>query len=246
MRRGFTRLVQVPLLVLASSLVLEIPLPAQHAGSARSMSFGHMGGPVHTGHVPTFSGPSRSFTPAVHPPSFQRGQPRPWPGGAPARRIGGNRDRRHRERYPAVYAGYPWLSFGYGVPVGYGLPYGDDLDDNGGPSPMPAQQADEPPVDYEPEPPSPEVAANGAPSFRPLYQGPPSQTAPVHAQPATILIFRDGRPPEKVHSYALTGSTLYALDGDLNREIPLALLNVPATVEINRAAGVDFALPVSR
>jgi hypothetical protein len=68
----------------------------------------------------------------------------------------------------------------------------------------------------------------------------------VHAQPATILIFRDGRPPEKVHSYALTGSTLYALDGDLNREIPLALLNVPATVEINRAAGVDFALPVSR
>jgi hypothetical protein len=68
----------------------------------------------------------------------------------------------------------------------------------------------------------------------------------VHAQPATVLIFKDGRPPEKVHNYALTGSTLYALDGDLRREIPLALLNVPATVETNRAAGVDFSLPVSR
>jgi len=68
----------------------------------------------------------------------------------------------------------------------------------------------------------------------------------VHAQPATILIFKDGRPPEKVHNYALTASTLYALDGDTRQEIPLAVLDVPATVETNRAAGVDFALPVSR
>jgi hypothetical protein len=49
-----------------------------------------------------------------------------------------------------------------------------------------------------------------------------------------------------VHNYALTGSTLYALDGESRQEIPLSLLNVPATVEANRAAGVDFALPVSR
>ncbi len=66
----------------------------------------------------------------------------------------------------------------------------------------------------------------------------------MHAQPATILIFKDGRPPVKVHNYALTGSTLYDLDGELRKEIPLALLNVPATVEANRAAGVDFSLPV--
>jgi hypothetical protein len=59
------------------------------------------------------------------------------------------------------------------------------------------------------------------------------------------LIFKDGRPPQQVHNYALTGSMLYALDGDTRQEIPLSLLNVPATVDANRAAGVDFALPVS-
>ncbi len=56
----------------------------------------------------------------------------------------------------------------------------------------------------------------------------------MHAQPATTLIFKDGRPPAQVHNYALTGSTLYALDGESRQEIPLSLLNVPATVEANR------------
>jgi hypothetical protein len=249
MRRGLTGLVQIPLLVLASGLALQAPLSAQHAGATGSIASGHFGGAVHAGPAPNFSGPSRSFAPAVHSPSLQAVQPRHWPYGVPPHPAGGDRDGRHRERYPAVYAGYPWLSFGYGVPLAYGLPYAGDQDDTGGPSPVPQQQADEPPVDYGTEVPGPQVAANAAPSFRPPYQGPyqgPSQAAPVHAQPTTVLIFKDGRPPEKVHNYALTGSTLYALDGDLNREIPLALLNLPATVETNRAAGVDFALPVSR
>ena len=35
------------------------------------------------------------------------------------------------------------------------------------------------------------------------------------------------------------------IDGDSRQEISLSLLNVPATVEANRKAGVDFALPVS-
>ena len=38
----------------------------------------------------------------------------------------------------------------------------------------------------------------------------------------------------------------YTLDGESRQEIPLSLLDVPATVTANRAAGVDFALPVSR
>jgi hypothetical protein len=169
--------------------------------------------------------------------------------GVPIHPTGGNRNGRNGQRYPVVYAGYPWLAFGYGAPLGYSVPYAGDGDATDGPSPMPQQQADEASIDYGAEPPSPQVAGDGAPSFRQPYQGAyqgPSQAAPVHAQPATVLIFKDGRPPEKVHNYALTGSTLYALDGDLRREIPLALLNVPATVETNRAAGVDFSLPMSR
>ena len=246
MRRGLTVLVQVPLLVLASSLVVGAPLSAQRAGATGSVAAGHFAGAVHAGPAPTFSGASRNIAPSVHSPSAQVGQPRHWPGGVPTHPTGGNRNGRNGQRYPAVYAGYPWLAFGYGAPLGYSMPYAGDGDATDGPSPMP--QADEASIDYGAEPPSPQVAGDGAPSFRPPYQGAyqgPSQAAPVHAQPATVLIFKDGRPPEKVHNYALTGSTLYALDGDLRREIPLALLNVPATVETNRAAGVDFSPPVS-
>jgi hypothetical protein len=68
----------------------------------------------------------------------------------------------------------------------------------------------------------------------------------VHPQPSTTLIFKDGRAPVQVHNYALTDSTLYALDGDSRQEIPLSQLDVLATVEANRKAGIDFALPVSR
>ena len=81
--------------------------------------------------------------------------------------------------------------------------------------------------------------------FAPPYQG-EAVNAPVNPQPATTLIFKDGRPPVEIHNYALTANTLYALDGDSRQEIPLSLLNVEATVEANRAAGVDFALPTSR
>jgi hypothetical protein len=89
------------------------------------------------------------------------------------------------------------------------------------------------------------VADNAPPTFRPAYQG-QGADAPVNPQPATTLIFKDGRPPVQVHNYALTSNTLYALDGDSRQEIPLSLLNVQATVEANHAAGVDFALPTSR
>ena len=253
MRRGLTGFVQVPLLVLATSLVVQIPLLAQRTAATGSVASGHFAGAVHSAPAPTFSGPPRNIAPSVHAPSVQAGQPRHWPGGVPTHPTGGNRDGRYRQRYPAFYAGYPWLAYGYGVPLGYGMPYADDANDSGGPSPIPQQQADEASVDYGPEPSGPQGAPGGGPSFRPPYQGPyqgpfegPPQVAPVHPQPATVLIFNDGRPPQKVHNYALTGSTLYALDGDLRQEIPLALLNVPATVETNRAAGVDFSLPVSR
>jgi hypothetical protein len=249
MRRGLTGFVQVPLLVLTTSLVVQVPLPAQRAGTTGAVASGHFAGAGHSGPAPTFSGPSRNIAPSVHSPSAQTGQPRHWPGGVPTHPTGGNRDGRNRQHYPAVYAGYPWLAYGYGVPLGYSMPYAGDGDDTAGSAPMPQQQADEASVDYGTEPPGPPGAPSGGPSFRPPYQGTyegPPQVAPVHPQPATVLIFKDGRPPQKVHNYALTGSTLYALDGDLRQEIPLALLNVPATVETNRAAGVDFSLPVSR
>jgi hypothetical protein len=143
----------------------------------------------------------------------------------------------YRRHYPYIYGSYAGLiPFGYGLPLPYGLPYGNDQDDTAGPQPGPEQ------ADYGPE--HPQLAANAPPSFRPRYQ-PQGEAVPVNAQPTTTLIFNDGRPPLQVHNYALTASTLYALDGESRMEIPLSLLDVPATVAANGSAGVDFALPVS-
>ena len=155
----------------------------------------------------------------------------------------------YRNHELSIYAGYPWMNtFGYGFPLAYGgLPYDNGQDDTGGAQPGPQQPdyGEQPPADYVSEPPARQMADNAPPAFRPPYQG-QTDNAPVSAQPATTLIFKDGRPPIQVHSYALTANTLYALDGDSHKEIPLSLVDVQATIETNRAGGVDFALPSSR
>ena len=246
MRRRWV--VEVALSLLVPGLAL-----GQHAGRGGSISSSHFGGATHAAPSPSFSGPPRSFAPpsatsfASPAARHQTFQPGHWPSWNPSHHPDNGRGGvGYRARYPYVYAGYPWLNgFGYGLPLAYGMPYEDDQDE----APTAPQQADQPPLDYGPdygpEPPGPQVAAGAPPPFRPAYQG-QVDGPPVHPQPATTLIFKDGRPPAQVHNYALTASTLYALDGESRREIPLSLLNVPATVEVNRTAGVDFALPVSR
>ena len=130
----------------------------------------------------------------------------------------------------------------------FGFHRGDDRDQAGAPQPAPSP-ADQLVADYPQEPLDAQFAESAPPAFRPPYQG-QADVAPVfaqvHPQPPTTLIFKDGRPSAQVHNYALTATTLYALDGESRQEIPLSLLDVPATVAANRAAGVDFALPVSR
>jgi hypothetical protein len=178
-----------------------------------------------------------ALRPGVRYPSspVHEGQHQPGPAHHP--------DDRNHNHY--IYTGYTWLNpLGYGFPVAYGgLPYAGQDDADG--SPQPSGYPDQPAADYVPEPPAPQVANNAPPAFRPPYLG-ESVDAPVRPQPATRLIFKDGRPPLEIHNYALTANTLYALDGDSRQEIPLSLLNIQATMEANRAAGVDFALPTSR
>jgi hypothetical protein len=64
--------------------------------------------------------------------------------------------------------------------------------------------------------------------------------------PEITLIFHDGRPPLKIHSYALTGTSLLAIENGHQTRIPLADLDLSATEERNRANGVDFSVPASR
>ena len=206
----------------------------------------HFNGSVHAGPSPSFSGPARSFAApsAAGYPAFQAGRSRHWPSAPypPDDHRGGVG---YRGNSAYVYAGYPWLgSVGLGIPWANGLPYTDDQGDAGAPQPA-SPEPDQPMVDYGQEPLDTQFAANAPPAFRPPYQS-QVDVAPVHPQPATTLVFKDGRPPAQVHNYALTATTLYALDGESRQEIPLSLLDVPATVAANRAAGVDFALPVSR
>jgi hypothetical protein len=251
--------------VVRFALVFLVPtfgLLAQHTGSSGAMSAAHFGpgatvpahfnAGIHAAPSPSFSGPPRSFAPPsmARYPTLQTGQSRHWPL-APHHPDNGRSGVGYRGRFssPYVYAGYPWLgAVGPGIPWANGMPYSDDQDEASAPQSAPPQ-ADQPMGDYGQEPVDGQFAENAPPAFRPPYQGPVEVApvpAPVHPQPATTLVFKDGRPSTQVHNYALTATTLYALDGESRQEIPLSLLDVPATVAANRAAGVDFALPVSR
>jgi len=235
--------------ILAAGFLIQAEVLAQHGPASASSA--HTGGAVHAGPSPSFSGGSRRFapppeslftSPSGRSSSLQARGNLPGQTRHPGNGMGGVG---YRRNYPYIYGrSVGLIPFGYGLPLPYGLPYGNDQDETTGPQPAPQQAdyGDQPMGDYGPEP--PQLAANAPPSFRPGYQ-PQGDAAPMNAQPTTILIFKDGRPPVHVRNYALTASTLYALDGESRQEIPLSLLDVPATVAANRAAGVDFALPVS-
>ncbi len=164
-----------------------------------------------------------------------------------------------RDGYPYVYPGL--LSFGYGIPAGNSIASGYSGYDEGGVSGPGPEAVNADGNENAGVAADPQMTENATQLYRPLYRGPAGSnigphlpgapsTAPVRdqpaAQPATTLVFKDGRANQLVHNYALTGATLWALDGDTRREIPLDTLDLPATIKANRAAGVDFSLPSSR
>jgi hypothetical protein len=92
-------------------------------------------------------------------------------------------------------------------------------------------------------------AAPSAQGYRPAYQAgtvsAPATVVPVAPaadEDAVTLVFKDGRPAEHIHNYAMTRTTLY-VQGPHHREIPMDELDLPATEKANRAAGVSFEVP---
>jgi hypothetical protein len=216
---GLIQRLQVTLVLLALAPVLSAQVPTHAAPSPQPRPIGvpqHVQSPA--------GSTSGHHQAAISPVRPARKPPQPPVPVVNTVRIG------------VGYAGYPWLgTFGYAAPpLASDVPYWDEEDEDLGPT----QE-----VQYG-APPSSEVAENGPAYYRPAYAG-PAPDAPVSAQPATTLVFEDGRPSLQVHNYALIGNTLYALDGDTRQEIPLSQLNLPATVEANRKAGVDFSPPGS-
>ena len=85
------------------------------------------------------------------------------------------------------------------------------------------------------------------------------QPAAIHRQmeapknprelPPAILVFRDGH-REEVKNYTIIGEMLYTkqnywVSGSWSKEIDLAALDIPATLELNQSQGSGFRLPDS-
>jgi hypothetical protein len=73
--------------------------------------------------------------------------------------------------------------------------------------------------------------------------GAPAGT-PAREQIPIVLIYRDGHQQE-VSNYAIVGQTLYDLGTFVARKIPLADLNLKATIKANDDRGVEFSVPTS-
>jgi hypothetical protein len=75
---------------------------------------------------------------------------------------------------------------------------------------------------------------------------PPAASEPLPLA-ALTLIFRDGH-SQQIHNYAMTRIKIYVLDdaaAGRTLEIPLNTIDLQATEETNRQAGVDFSIPES-
>ncbi len=72
-------------------------------------------------------------------------------------------------------------------------------------------------------------------------------SAPVNELPPAVLVFHDGH-QEQAAKYTIVGGTIhikgdYWTTGSWTRRIPLAELNLAATVQLNQQHGVKFSLP---
>jgi hypothetical protein len=187
---------------------------------------------------PNFAAPTRSlysrstYSSPIGPPPFGGTQP------VPGKRYSypGNGYRSHYSRgvYVPAYIGYGYYGGFYGYP--------DDSSYVDQAEAAPAYQdetAQAPPPDggyYD-------QAYGQAPPPRPAYQPEAAAPAPIPDQPETTLLFKDGRPPQQVQNYAVTSTTLYVLDGERRRAIPLSEIDLPQTQKTNRDAGLDFEIP---
>jgi len=223
------RLTAVALLVVG----LAVPACAQRAASRGGFS-GHAGQASRAGF--SASAPNRYAGSPRYAGSSSlvavRGLQRGGAGNSSARQpyTGARRYRR------------PYVS-PYGARIPYGLPaigpyyigYPNDIgydDASTSPDYAPGGYDAQPDEQGQPEPPVP---------YQPTYDL-PHQSPVLGSEEAVTLVFKDGRPPEQIHNYVLTRTTLYVGDQH-RREIPTDQLDLAATAKVNHDAGVDFHLP---
>jgi hypothetical protein len=211
--------------------------PAFHGGFTASAPRSFTGAPRYTGRSP--------FSSAPHFPAGNYGSSHNYYYG-PAR---------YRRPYPSRYGyGVPYLGLGWPGYLNSGY-LDSDYPDSGYPgyadtttyddSQAPPNYAGQAPPNYggydnpPPDQAPPALAPPPYPSYAQPQHAPPQ---PLADEDAVTLIFKDGRPPEQIHNYAMTRTTLYVRDQH-HRDIPLDQLDFNATQKANRDVGVDFQLP---
>jgi hypothetical protein len=114
-----------------------------------------------------------------------------------------------------------------------------------------AVAADQPEAEAEPDPPAPTIFEHRATSARvpdaPHYAPQPAVAddpppADAREQILVVLVYLDGHERE-INNYAIVGPTLYDLGTFVAHKIPLAELNLKATIKANEDRGVDFSVP---
>ncbi len=85
------------------------------------------------------------------------------------------------------------------------------------------------------------------PGIRPGMESHKDAALPPHALPHVILLFRDGH-KEEIGKYVIQNDVIYAgadywKTGSWTKVIPIAQLDVPATLELNQLRGTKFSLP---
>jgi hypothetical protein len=73
---------------------------------------------------------------------------------------------------------------------------------------------------------------------------PSAAARPEHEQPATTIIFKDGRRVD-VRNYVIAKNTLTILDGGMRQRFQLSQVDLPATQKANDERGVDFKAPTA-
>lgn len=180
---------------------------------------------------------------------------------SPGSRAGWNRGEHHDRDHDRFYRrrhefNNNWYNYGNPYLLGYGYPYvidpgfydWDDNDSTDAAQPYADNQAG-PYEAYDQGVAAPAYPpSNPDEGFRRPYQrsaGPAPGTAPAppqEQQPLTV-IFKDGRAPVKVRNYMMTSKMLTDLDPQHYEQIPLEQIDVAATQQANRAAGVNFQIP---
>lgn len=92
----------------------------------------------------------------------------------------------------------------------------------------------------------PASQAEARPAYQSAYPSAASLVAPG-PEPSVTIVYKDGH-SQQIHNYALTRTALLLLDEAATGrtpQIPLADINLAATEQVNRDAGVDFRPPIA-